>query len=225
MKIDLYLGQLETMPLFENLKEEISEIIKGEGYAIKKYKKNRIIYLQHEKCTTIDIILEGLVLVQKQNYDGSIMTIAKFGKNDTIGENLLFSKKSNYPLTIIAKKDAVLMHLKQNLILKLCQRDRIFLIEMLRLLSEKTQILAGVINSVARESIRECITSFLEYEVHKQNSKIVKLSCSKKELAESFGIQRTSLSRELNKMKKEGLIDFDRKTIRILEESIITNEN
>jgi Mn-dependent DtxR family transcriptional regulator len=38
---------------------------------------------------------------------------------------------------------------------------------------------------------------------------------SKKEMAERFGIQRPSLSRELNKMRKDGLLEYDAKTITI----------
>jgi CRP-like cAMP-binding protein len=43
------------------------------------------------------------------------------------------------------------------------------------------------------------------------------LTLSKKALAEMFGISRTSLSRELGRMRDEGLIDFDQKTITILD--------
>jgi len=32
---------------------------------------------------------------------------------------------------------------------------------------------------------------------------------SKKDLAEKLGVQRSSLSRELNKMRRDGLIDFN----------------
>jgi len=44
---------------------------------------------------------------------------------------------------------------------------------------------------------------------------------TKKELAERLGIQRTSLSRELNKMKKDGLIDYDAHSITICDFDII----
>ena len=40
---------------------------------------------------------------------------------------------------------------------------------------------------------------------------------TKEELANQLFIQRPSLSRELGKMKKEGLIDYDRYTVTILK--------
>ncbi|MEA4939555.1 MAG: helix-turn-helix domain-containing protein, partial [Christensenella sp.] len=44
----------------------------------------------------------------------------------------------------------------------------------------------------------------------------IKLEITKKALAERIGVQRTSLSRELTKMRDEGLIDFDSESIKVL---------
>ena len=41
------------------------------------------------------------------------------------------------------------------------------------------------------------------------------LTVSKKSLAEIIGVQRTSLSRKLQKMKRDGLIEYDTKSISI----------
>lgn len=57
---------------------------------------------------------------------------------------------------------------------------------------------------------------YLNYERKKQNSNIIKLGITKKALAEKIGVQRTSLSRELAKMRDEGLIKFDAESIEIL---------
>ncbi|HSH36268.1 helix-turn-helix domain-containing protein [Schnuerera sp.] len=48
---------------------------------------------------------------------------------------------------------------------------------------------------------------------------------SKKELAERLGIQRPSLFRELRKMKEEKLIDYNHKSIVILDTKIINSES
>jgi CRP-like cAMP-binding protein len=57
----------------------------------------------------------------------------------------------------------------------------------------------------------------LERECKIQNSNRIQLGITKKALAERIGVQRTSLSRELAKMKADGLIDFDDKTITLLK--------
>ena len=67
------------------------------------------------------------------------------------------------------------------------------------------------------KTIRECILNYLAYESKLQNSNQIQLSISKKELADRIGVQRTSLSRELSKMRDEGIIDYDRNSIKLIK--------
>ena len=55
---------------------------------------------------------------------------------------------------------------------------------------------------MSKRTIRESIVGFLKHETQKQNSQTITLPVSKKALAERFGVQRTSLSRELQKMRE-----------------------
>ena len=74
----------------------------------------------------------------------------------------------------------------------------------------------GKIKTLALKTIRQCIVEFLLYEYHAQKSTTIDLNMTKKELAEKTGVQRPSLSRELNKMRKDGLITCDSKQISIV---------
>ena len=66
--------------------------------------------------------------------------------------------------------------------------------------------------------------NYLNYESKKQNSNHIKLNITKKALAEKIGVQRTSLSRELAKMRKDGLIQFDSDTITLLKYKKAANQ-
>lgn len=91
-----------------------------------------------------------------------------------------------------------------------------FLRTYLEFVSDRVFILGDKIKHYINKTIRESIINYLEYESKKQNTRRVKLDISKKALAEKFGVQRTSLSRELAKMRDDGLITFDRDTITLL---------
>lgn len=211
-----YLNFLKNTDLFKNLSlEDMNSLFTKDLYEVKNYKKNFVIYFQNEKCLTFDIILKGTILVQKIDSNGNVLTISDFTTSHVLGGNLLFSNKNFYPMTIIAKTDATVLHIKRDLILKLCQIDENFLTHFLQAISDKTLLLTDKLKALSMKTIRECIIDFLIYESYAQNSNTVKLAFTKKELAEKFGIQRPSLSRELNKMRKDNLIDFDAKSITI----------
>lgn len=213
---------LEHVDLFKELSlQDIKNLLDKGSYDIKTYKKNSVIYFQNEKCTTFDIVLKGIVSVQGFDDKGNYISISDFSIGDVIGGNLLFSRKNFYPMMVLSKTEVTILHINKDLILKLCQSDTAFLIKFLQSLSDKTLILTDKIKTLSLKSIRQCIIDFLLYEKYVQKSNTIKLTLTKKQLAEKFGVQRTSLSRELNKMRKDRLIEYDAYSITILNEKAL----
>ncbi len=180
-----------------------------------------MIHIQNELCESMDLILKGTLSVQKIDEEGKILKVAVFSGGDILGANLLFSNSNSYPMTIVAESETVILHINKELVLELCQKNTVFMTNLLTVISNKTVVLTDKIDTISLKTIRQKITDFLKYEYHIQKSTIIKLNISKKDLAERLGIQRTSLSRELNKMRKDGLIDYDFKTIRIKEKNLL----
>lgn len=222
MNIKNYIDQLSRINLFKSIPiSELLHFFDDSLYVINKYKKNNIIYFQNEICNTMDILLGGNLSIQSIDIDGNILTIAEFSPYDMIGANLIFSNRNTYPMNIISKTDVILLKIKKELILELCHYDKEFLLKFLSSLSDKTIVLTDKINLISMKTIRELIIDFLTNEHIYQESRVITLKTSKKELAERFGIQRPSLSRELKNMREEGLIEFDAKTITIKNLDII----
>lgn len=205
-------------------KEELNKIFYSFKYDIQQYNREQIIHIQNERCNSMDIILKGKVAIQKIDEDGNILTIYVFSAGDIIGANLLFSKKNNYPMTVIANSNTVVLHMYRELILNLCQNNTDFMAKLMTAISDKVLILTDKINSISLKTIREGLIDFLKYEYHIQKSPVIKLNMTKKELAERLGIQRSSLSRELNKMRKDGLVEYDARTITIKDRNIIEGQ-
>lgn len=216
MIINEYVYIIKLNPLFKCLtKEESDELFAANNYRVSKYKKGAIIHIQNEKPHTLDLILVGAVVVQRIDKDGNVLTISELTNGELIGLNLLFSQKSYYPMTITAKIDTTIFHIKKGIIRELCMKNKEFLLLILEYLSDRSVYLTDKIKMIGAKSIRQMLIEFLTYEYYIQGSSKIKLPMTKKEMAEKFGIQRTSLSRELQKMREEGLIDFDRNYIYI----------
>lgn len=161
----------------------------------------------------MDIILEGLVSVQKIDENGNILKIEEFSNGETIGANLLFSKRNFYPMTVVGESKTLVLHVYKTFVLELCRINFGFMTGLVEEISNRTLILTDKIDIISHKTIRQRIVDFLEYEYHIQKNDVIRLGISKKDLAERLGIQRTSLSRELQKMKKEDLLEYDSRTI------------
>jgi len=169
----------------------------------------------------MDIILEGRASVQKIDIEGNSFKIAVFSKGNIFGVNLMFSSRNTYPMTVLTETPAMVMHIKKELVLELSKLNTHFINELLSVISDKTLVLTDKIDSISLKTVRERITDYLSYQAKLQGTDKVLLGMSKKDLAENFGVQRTSLSRELARMRSENLIEFDSTSITILDDSII----
>ena len=216
INIENYIETLLDIELFDSFSwAEIKYFFDPTQYKIKKYEKGQIIHIENEVCKSMDIILTGKLSIQKIDEEGKILKVAVFTAGDILGANLLFASKNLYPMMVVAESKLTLLHMSRDLILKLGPEKIQFMNNLLRVVSNKTLVLSDKLDVISLKTIRQRVMDFLKYEYYIQRSNVIELKITKKELAKRLGIQRTSLSRELSKMRSDGLIDFDAKTIRI----------
>ncbi|MCD5413901.1 MAG: Crp/Fnr family transcriptional regulator [Clostridiales bacterium] len=204
-------------------KEEIEHFFTTNQFRIAVYKKNAVIHFDGDFCDKLEIILSGKVLVDRIDEHGNLLTISDFKNGDILGGNLMFSSSPYYLMTVTAATEAAILEITTDLLFNLMNSNKKFLRAYLEFVSDRTSILGNKIKHYIKTSIRESILNYLKIEQSKQQKNQIVLNTSKTELSEKFGVQRTSLSRELGKMKKEGLIDFDKSTITILKKANLKN--
>ena len=212
-----YLELMRQIDLIKSIKPEEIESYLSEGSCkITQYGKNNIVHFVGEVCSKLEIILSGKVVIERIDESGNLMTIAEFFGGDVLGGNLMFSKNPYYPMTVTSKDATLILEINKNRLFSLFSDNHEFLKSYLEYVSDHTVILGDRIKHYVNRTIRESILSYLDYECKKQNSNIIKLNLTKKALAERIGVQRTSLSRELAKMREDGLIEFTPVSISLL---------
>lgn len=198
--------------------EIIQQYINSREFMIVSYNKNSIVHCEGDFCDKLEIILSGKIVIERIDENGNILAISDFGDNDILGGNLLFSQNPYYPMTVSTKIPSKVLEIKREVLFSLFCKYPVVLRAYLELISDNAYILGNKIRHYIKKTIRESILSYLKYESKIQNSNRITLTLSKKSLAERMGVQRTSLSRELAKMRADGLIKFDKDTIILLKE-------
>lgn len=185
-------------------------------FIYRDYEADNVIHLQEELCVAIDVIVDGMVRVERLDEDGETLTISDFYRGDVLGGNLIFSGNPRYPMIITAKRKTRILSIKREILFEMLQKYPEFLGEYLRYMSDHSAILANTIRYTLGSNLRQRILNYLNYMKDRKDNNTIELEFSKKELALRLGVQRTSLSRELSKMKDEGIIEYDRKSITLL---------
>ena len=86
---------------------------------------------------------------------------------------------------------------------------------MLRIISEKALLLNRKVEYLAIKSLRGKICTYLLEQHQRTGMTTFMLPLKRCELADLLNVSRPSLSREMCKMRDEGIIDFHRSSIRI----------
>ncbi len=214
LNMNVLSDNLKRCILFKDIKyEDLSNFLNMSNYTIKKYPEGNVVVIEGGNCEELGILLEGLLEVQTFYSSGKLLTFSQLKPVEIFGEAILFSKMNKFPATIGAIKDSKIMFIKKEDLISCLTNCYKFMENFLELLSNKLLILNKKVKMLSLESIRKKIENFLMEEYKKQGSKIIKVSLSRKEMAEHMGIQRPSLSRELIKMREAGIINFNRAVI------------
>lgn len=214
---DFLIDIFKESPLLKKLSDEIiAQSFEDGSILLNKYKENEIVHLEGETCNSIEIVLEGMLFIDNIDIEGDILRIAELKKGDLIAGNIIFLENPKYPMTITTITEVTLAEIEKEKLLNLLGENKLFLSEFLRLMASNTMILSNKIKDKDKSTLRQKIMTYLKYEEARQNKKDILLPYSKKDLANKFDVQRTSLSRELKKMENDNLIVLNKRAILIL---------
>lgn len=213
---------LTACALFANLTPtELDEIGTRSGFNIRAYPREAVVAFEEDECSALGIVAVGNIHIQRIFPSGKLLTLETFRAGDSFGEALVFSDSGVYPATLIAKEDTTVLYIARAEIVQLCTRYPTFLANFMRTLSNRILLLNSKIKSLSYGTVRQKVAHFILEEHRRQNSDLLLLISDRQELADSLGIPRPSLSRELIALKAAGWIDFNRRTIKIIDNSAL----
>lgn len=210
-------NKLNNNFLFKGVSDkEIENIFSYIKYSEVSYNKGQILFQEGDTCKNIGIIEDGVIQLERIYSSGKSIVLAKLSAGDVFGEALVISSTALYPATVIAKSGCKIIYINRKEIIKLCSSNEKILENFVTLLSDKVIMLNKKVKSTSLKSVNHKVVDYILEKSKESNSNIIKLNESKEDIAAFLGIPRPSLSRELINLRDEAIIEFDRKSITIL---------
>lgn len=214
---------LKGFEIFEGIEEsEIDRLMNCLNPRISEYKKNEHISIEKDGIRRIGIVMKGEVTILKENEAGDRVIIGKVRQNGGFGEMLAFSGNDQLSISVMASKDSKILFLTPGQVLgtcaKLCSGHKRLIQNMLKIVTKKGVQLNRKIDYLSIKGIRRKISTYLLEQMHESGKAYFTISLNRKEMAEFLNVSRPSLSREMIRMKEEGLIDFYKASFKILDE-------
>ncbi len=221
-----YINNIMKCALFEGMtQKETVLLLDCLQPRVRSFDRNDISNTDADPFDGIGVVLSGQVAIVKENSAGDRMILAILKPGDLFGEMAAFSGKGSWPATVIAQSACKIMYLPPDKIAGQCtiscQGHRTLIINMLGILSRKALILSRKLEYLSIRNMRARIAAFFLDQVVKNGQTTFLLSMNRNEMADFLNVSRPSLSREMCRMRDEGILDFHRSSIQIKDIEVL----
>lgn len=219
--MDKYFSAISSSKLFANIKEDdLKALLNCMGSWVKTYAKGEYIAIEQAEMHNIGFILSGKVDMIKEDLWGNKTILVRMGYQDIFGETFACGDNHLSEVTFLAVDDTAVLFMPFDRVMRSCNLVCNFhhrLIEnMVILIAEKNVELMRKVEVTTKKTLREKILAYLSQQSQIMNDSNFEIPLGRLELADYLCADRSALTRELAKMKKDGLIDYNRNTFKIL---------
>ena len=216
-----YLKILKNTAMFSGIsEEEIGSMLSCLGARLITYKKGEYVFRQGDEIGNITLLVEGSLLVQQDDYWGNRSILGKIEVGDLFGE--AYIAKTGGPILndVVAQTDSAVIFFDVLRVMTTCSAACSFhsavIKNLLFAVAEKNRTLVRKLSHISKRSTREKLISYLSDEAKKQKSSEIVIPFSRQQLADFLSVDRSAMSKELSKMRDEGLIRFKKNRFSLL---------
>ena len=207
---------LSKVPLFSGLSEgELGFLL--ERVVSKKYSASEMVFSEGEPCAGLFVVESGSVRIYKSSPGGREQVLSIEGPGGSIAELPVFDG-GNYPASVIAIEDTVLLFVSRQDFQALCLAHPQVSLKVLKVVGGRLRRLVGIIEELSFTTVRHRLSAYLLRMAKKEGRKVaqgveITLPTNNQELAAQLGTVRELVSRNLSRLQAEGLITIDGRTV------------
>jgi CRP-like cAMP-binding protein len=196
--------------------EELSFIARSVSIWRRSFVKNEILTYQGQSVRNIGILTGGTLVEEKYHFDGRKQIIRVLMPHFVINLEAVTSSIQTSPASIIANQAGDILWMDYDDLIRSGtasyeMASKLFR-HIARFISDESIKLMYKSDILSIRTVRGRIMAYLSIVSERRADQTISIGMNQEEFAHYLCVDRSSLSYELNVMKKEGVIDFKGKT-------------
>ena len=218
--IDLAL--LKHSELFHGIEEgEISSMLACLSAETKSYERGAYVLRYGERANSVGIVLSGRVSVVREDYWGNRNIVSAIEPGETFAESYACAENTALSVSIQADEASQVLWMDVRKILTACSSACEFHNRLIRnlvsLLAKKNLGMNRKLALMSQRSTREKLLSYLSSESMRQKSPSFTIPFDRQQLADYLSVDRSAMSNELSKLRREGVLEYEKNRFTILD--------
>ena len=216
-----YLEILRKCPLFFGIDDtDLIRMLGCLGAKTEHFDKKYTIFAEGSPAKYIGIVLSGSAQIIQVDYYGNRSILGEIETSQVFAEAFACAAVRSLPVSVIANKPCEIMLIDCSHILRTCSNNcgfhRQLIYNLMKDLATKTIMFHQRMEVTSKRSTREKLLSYLMLQSKKAESNSFDIPFDRQELADYLEVDRSGLSAEISKMKKEGIIDCTKNRFELL---------
>ncbi len=212
---------LTKTPLFRGSSlEEIEGMLNCLGARQRRFEKGERICRVGDSVTELGVILSGRVIIESDDIWGNTTVLDSVGPGQSFGETYACTPGEPMMVQVVAAEGSEILFLDIGRVLGICSNScghhSKLIRNLLALTAQKNLNLSRKIFHTSSKTIRGRLLSYLSDQAVRSGSNRFAIPFNRQQLADYLNVERSALSNELSKMKKEGLLKLDRNQFELL---------
>ena len=206
--------------LFKDLKDaELEYALQFFHSRKRRCHRGEVLNRAGEPMRHFGMVLEGIIHVSMDDFDGNQLLMANVTPGITFGESLCYLG-SETQVSVESVTDSVILMMDTESLRHPAVNPTAMDAELTRrftaMLAERTLLLNDRIQVLSKLTIREKVITLLSQYTGRENTSVIILPFNREAMATYLGTNQSALSRELRKMQDEGIIRFHGSIFEIL---------
>lgn len=204
--------EIPASPVFQGItKEEWREIQASLPMKQESVRKGDVIFHQGEIAREMGLVLMGGVHIESVDLWGNRSILSHVGQGQVFAETYALT---GGPLLVdaVAAVDSQILRIDLSELLREREQSPLWNQKLLKnlvtIFAQKNRALSGRIFCTSSKSIRGRVVTYLSAQALEQGSHSFFIPFDRQQLADYLSVDRSALSKELGRMRDEGLLEF-----------------
>jgi CRP-like cAMP-binding protein len=203
---------LKKCPLFAEIGEEqLLRMLICLGARVLSFDKKYTVFAEGTPAKYVGIVLTGKVQLLQVDYYGNRSILSHVGAGEMFAEAFACAEVGALPVSVVATEPSEVMLIDCSHILHTCENHCGFhqqlIFNLMRDLAEKTILYHERIEVTSKRTTREKLLAYLTLEAKRAKGNEFTVPFDRQELADYLEVDRSGLSAEISKLRREGVLD------------------
>lgn len=200
---------LKDSALFQGLSEgERETALRALSVTERNYQKGKRIFSAGDIVDRMGLVISGSVTIESSDFWGNRTILSHIAPGQFFAETYALLKGEPMLVDVCVNEESRILFLRLDTLQSAEPWTAKITRNLLTISARKNLTLSLRSFHTAPKTVRERVTAYLNTEALRQRSRAFRIPYDRQQLADYLNLDRTALSKELGRMRDDGLIEF-----------------